>query len=257
MIFASESFAAGEPRPFPGGDTFTIMNALYPVQVEFYKKGQRVGNNKNAPVSWTWAPKAYGIGLDDPQSFDQVIITSEIAQDLTFDISDGVSGVNAITGVVDVVDASKEKTKEGLSHGGFAYLSAVVSNYNFQQVWNPADSGMNVFISEFEYTDWSAAGYCAVGRHNVALGSVYQSPLNKDFSAPNDADVEIRNHQQTSVILGTSDLMFFKSFEANKGVIHKFDDGPVMLSPGSGFVIQSGAVNHTTVFQCQYTRSPV
>ena len=75
---------------------------------------------------------------------------------------------------------------DGYAYGGVIVRAGVAGQVSHTQLWNPADSGREVFVDQVDHYTTTANGVVSMRRHNVALANLYPTqavPVYSDYPA--------------------------------------------------------------------------
>ncbi len=225
------------PQTFTGtkewlvqGGYFKLLTATYPVTIELFKDG--------APTLYAASAEA---GFYQRVDFDLVRITNPISQETAFLCASADGGSDRLAGEVSVISGEISRVKNGNSFVAFSYGGAVAGQYQHVQLWNPADSGLNAFVTGYTlYT--GAAGRAALRKFTAALASSYApaaNPINKNLSG---AVSSLENRYAASAAYVGDQIGALLRSDAATSPIVAFSE-PIMVPPGYGIGFANVTVN--------------
>lgn len=140
-----------------------------------------------------------------------------------------------ITGEVSVIDSQRVFTANSQAAFGSKSYAAAAGNYPNVQLWNPAGSGVNLFVEEISFTAGASPDAYLIGFANTSL-----STMGGAQQAKRSAGVAVKGEVrfQDSIALAT--------FNAAAGYTYTVDSvgskvfglkTPLMVSPGNGLVV--------------------
>lgn len=183
MSAFQQTLAAGEQAIFPAGDHVTLASAEYPVTIELRRDGKRIARASNVPASWYWHAPTYD---DRAEAFDEVRVTSDTAQTVQVIIERGQSGVQAISGSVQVLESYRAAALN--EYAVTEFYANISGQQSGIQLWNPAGSG-EVFVVDAITVRSDVAGGFSLYGDTTELGTVGQDAVNKYLGGPSKAGV--------------------------------------------------------------------
>ncbi len=220
-----ETFVAGETKTFMvQGEYLEILDAMYAVDVFMMdRSGAQLSTMRNAEASF----------FSRPGNYEVVQVYSANAQTIRLFIGSGDAGTRRISSTVQVVDGGKARTVSGAAFQGSVTCVGVAASYSHTQLWNPAGSGKNLIVSQFQLNSFSAQSV-SVRAHNVALGALYGNcPAKKLGGAASLA--ELRSQTSGGYLPTTADMAAFYC-AANSSLPFKYTE-PVVIPPGQGLTM--------------------
>lgn len=145
-----------------------------------------------------------------------------------------------ITGEVSVIDGGKGRTAANQAFIGVGAIAGAGA-YPHAQIWNPAGSGKNVFVSQIVLTLNTAAAI-GCGLSNVQMATQLQKVKSKRYGGA-DGVAQFRTEANVAQ-LGGNQYAFYAYLPANQPVVWKPAE-PFMLVPGSGLIACPGTVGVT------------
>lgn len=224
------TFAAGETKIFEmSGSYLEVIDAPYPVTVELSDRyGGLAGKMTNAEASFFIA-----------SDYSRITLTSATAQTIRFGYGSGTVGNRKTAGVVSIIDGEKARTLSGGSFFATPATGAVVSQFSFTQLWNPAGSGKNLIVQQLAMASPTA------GQINLHSGTVAYTT---DITATNAGNKRIGSamgiatiRSQTSVTGVTTSLKLF-NIQASTELTWK-PAGSLVVPPGFGINAQHQVAN--------------
>lgn len=142
---------------------------------------------------------------------------------------------------VQTVDGSRVLTDADKAHFGYAYAPAVAGQYGHAQLWNPATSGKNVYIDKLEIAS-PTTGYLFLASSTAAalnpMGTTANA-LSKRIGGT--ASVAQLRFENAAVYLSSVAIwLHYETANVPKDVPLST---PVLLRPGYGLIVATGAVN--------------
>lgn len=227
----SQLLAANQAWPLKiSGSEFRIIDAMWPVTVRYFNGNRIVGQASNV------LPGDYLRGME----FDAVeIINGPMIQNVTVVIASGGAGSDRITGSVEVIDGGKAMTLNNRTFVQSTSAGPVLGEYSMVQLFNPAGSGKNLFLSAMSIScDQQAA--MNLRSYDVQLPTFYGNAKAKKMGG-NTSAAEIRTGTNVAA-LGT--LIVGDYVQAYSRVLFDIDE-PIMLPPGTGVYMMSSQKNST------------
>lgn len=131
-----------------------------------------------------------------------------------------------------------ERVEQGICYCCPPAQAALAGNYSAVQLFNPAASGVNAFISKVWVATTDNTQSVIFRSHNTPLTTFIQSAFNKKIGS---AVGKCEGRKDTLAALpGTNIIYVWQGFQQNQVI--EFTE-PLMLIPGSGIVIVPNAVN--------------
>lgn len=170
----------------------------------------------------------------------------------TVSIGEGWIDDNTITGDVNVIDGGLSRALSGLAFIGTDVCSAAAAQYPHVQLWNPAESGKNVYVPAFSVSV-AVAQVVNVGSLTTGITTTAADFGPKLFGAA--AGVASVRSQSIGTIVITKKIngMFIA---ANGSYDFQLRE-PIVLGPGVGLVLVGGTVNTTITGNFEWFELPV
>jgi len=150
----------------------------------------------------------------------------------------GGANVNASSMSVSVVDGGKARTDAGKAFMAYGYQAPVAAQYSHVQLWNPAASGVNVYV-EKSLISLGVTGGVFIARYNTALTTLSGSLVAKKSSASASAS-QIRNEANAGALY--SGILAALTIPAGTPFMLEFTE-PVLLPPGYGLIFLNQTAN--------------
>lgn len=157
-----------------------------------------------------------------------------------------------ITGDVNVIDNGLSRTLLGSGFLGTVSSGVVAAQYPRAQLWNPAGSGKNLFVSKLAASVSSAMTVSVVSTSVQAAGAG-AATFNKRFGA--GVGVGLLKYEQ-SVSLPVSSYAAAFYCAANSVLWLEFKE-PVMVPPSFGLAVDGQAVNVSVTANYEWIESPL
>lgn len=188
-----------------------------------------------------------------PEVTRGVVISNLSGAAVTGKITIGAGMVtdNAIVGEVSVIDGGRARTAAGIAYSGAAYSAQGAGVYSHIQVWNPAGSGKNLIVGQFNGLYLVGTSGITVTQHNAALTTLYaEQPGNKKLGGA--AGVAELRTQQNAAPLGSANRLYGLS---NGAVLEPKE--PIIVAPGWGLVFRRSQVNEDIQAGGEWFEDPV
>lgn len=231
--------AANEAREVAvQGEYFELRNALYPiVLIELLDRtGSVIARLENPEQSDYCKPGRY----------ETIRITNgPTAQTVRHFYGSGDAGSRRTSGLVridgtsnvSVVDGGRLRSLAGNSYAGGAYSNAVAGQYSEVQLWNPAASGKNLFLTQVNFS--SSANSAIFILSKMTPQANIRAVSNKILGGA--AGVGQLRWGSTPTYLGTEfGYSHVAAFQQNT---LKFSD-PFIIPPGYGLTIQGSTLDN-------------
>jgi hypothetical protein len=140
MKFAFTLVNVGDSVLFPGGDNIAILSSSQSVTLDFLDaNGGTIDRAENVPASFF-----YRKSESESRRIMTVKVTASTAAAVgEILVTNGDSGVSVISGVVEVVDGSKQIVKNGMAFAGFVSSYGTATEYAHAELKNvSADKNM-------------------------------------------------------------------------------------------------------------------
>lgn len=161
----------------------------------------------------------------------------------------GGANINASSMSVSVVDGGLARTKNNKAFSGYCAASPTAGNYAHNQLWNPANSGVNAFVVGISIESSAASTY-AMRSHDAAILNLYSAsaPASKKLGAA-ASSLQLRVEGPAATI-GTSTYLDANYLLASTPLRQKFAE-PIMIAPGTGLLVfnATAAANLLTTFE--------
>lgn len=239
----SATFKAGEVKSYVlAGGYFEIIDAPYPVSVRLVDRyGSVRGVMNNAEASFYMKQG----------DFDAIEITSANAQTIRFAYGSSEAGTRRTAGVVSVVDGGLALTMAGAAHAWTGGSPAVAGQFAQSQMWNPPDSGKNVFIKAFSLSTASGPTSVIAFVNKATIGGANPNqPVavkNQDGTGP---VLTARTGSNAAPTATPKNLAL--AVLAGAGFRQILLQEPVLLVPGAGLVFECTSVNIQINFDIEW-----
>lgn len=151
-------------------------------------------------------------------------------------IGDGELTDNQIAGTVSVVNGELVRVKAGGAFIGLSYDGPTAGQYSHAQIWNPAASGKNVFLTKATaYT--GAVSTVQIKSSTTAIGATSSVLSSKKLGAAGPSS-ELRS-VSNAALLGTQ----IGSFTTNADARDIPFSEPILIPPGYGIITVPQVVN--------------
>lgn len=246
MRTIQEDFGVNEVKRFVVGGSryFRLLTTSYPLDIEFHRDNQNLGQKSLQVESGYYAEPGGG--------FDEVLITNgAAAQTVKLAVATGkggydrisgtvsIAGTVGVSGSVSVIDGGKALTLTNNAFLANVALGAVAAQYAHAQIWNPAASGKQTIVKSVAIRSGTGGGI--TGRfHNAQLANGYLGVASK---LEGGALPSTLGRTENSVaLLGSGAVFFGCAIQANTTYLHKFDE-PLIFGAGRGLLLEHGVVN--------------
>lgn len=228
------ALAAAVPMILPfQGKQFYLVNANYPVDVEFFDaNNQNAGEKLEAIEAGSWAEPENG--------FSSIRLASATAQTIKFIISTGRAGVFRVSGNVAVVDGRVARTLAGAAFMGQVATNAVAAQYGHVQLFNPAGSGKRAVVEQIVMSA-SLADVPQIFRYDTPLTRLFGYAPSKNVGGT-VSTMELRA-QENATQLATAPIFLLERVAANTTAPPLVLASPIVVRPGYGLECISGIVN--------------
>jgi len=234
---------AGEWRSefVPLSAFFMLLDTVAAVDVEF---SEEVGSS---PETARGIESGFLVrqGKGDPIGF--LRFYSSVTQAIKFGYSNREADSKKVTSTVSVVDGSGEVVVRGEAFAAVIRSVAGVSRYPHIQLYNPAGSGVNLFVTKAKLNQQSGGNVSLkLGAYSTQLSTVEATYgiSNKDLSSASLGSAEARREEPTSILgsLGSLvDLQVVPIYEPFDVLLPE----PVLIRPGAGLLGWAGVANVT------------
>lgn len=215
------------------GEIFRVVSAPYTLDLIFQKGGRTVEEVLGAEAGYTVLPKG---------GFDFVTMTSAQGQSVSFFYSSGSVIIDRIAGDVTVVDGARGRVEGNSSYFGTAYSVGGGGQFGHAQLWNPAGSGFNAFVTRLWCWNTTLAGVLEWRTHNATVGALYGSANNPLPKKAGGTASALENRASINPTRLGNFLGQVATQALNQTVAVEFTD-PIMLPPGFGLHVCAGAAN--------------
>lgn len=196
------------------------------ISVDLFKDGQKV----NVDFSGCDA----GDATRAPKGYDQIVVTSTVAQTVTFQVMRGQFESNKVVGEVSVISGEVARSKAGVAFWAYASVGAVAAQFGQIELWNPVASGKRIIVEEV-FPDPTTAGYVSLRDHNAAFATLIGNAASKlGGAALSSAEIRTTNNAAAQGTL----ISFTKTTLGTR----KFGE-PIVVTPGRGLVISDLTAN--------------
>jgi len=183
--------------------------------------------------------------------FQRVAITSSVAQDIKFLISNGESGTRSvagtvavagtvsITGNVNVISSDKARTLSNSAFLNYANSGGNAGYLPHNQLWNPNGSGKNLVVESIVVSSGTAQ---ALRVASSAAGGSFPTAQTYGFSKQLGGAAGVgqtRTHNTTAAFIGT--LMYNTAVLANTPLVIQLRE-PIIIPPNYGLIVAGSVV---------------
>jgi len=144
-----------------------------------------------------------------------------------------------IAGSVEVIDGGRNRTLAGSAFFAEVSVAASAAMYSVAQLFNPVGSGGNLVVNRLNLAS-GAGGAFGVGWHAGAVLAPLGGTASKRVSGGFVSVAQTRGG--TTAAIGAVGQWFTMQMPANGFVPYKMEE-PIVLPPGTGLSVWSGAVN--------------
>jgi hypothetical protein len=156
-----------------------------------------------------------------------------------------------ISGSVEVIDGGRDRTLANRAFWGQAGVGVVAAQYPHVQLFNPAASGVNVYIPSIVVSS-GTAGFVGIGVQFAALDFVNFGTSKKVGGSAAKSEVQRRN-----INIKTWGAQFTsRQVQANVSVEKKLAE-PILLTPGWGAVVWHETVATDLSAEFEFIEIPV
>lgn len=160
-----------------------------------------------------------------------------------------------ITGTVDVVDGGRTRTLAGTAFSGAFATTPNAGQFTVIGMFNPANSGKNVFVEQMIISANKAGEFGIVTNNAMVANNVGNagSTSNKKAGGPVSACVFTRATQAAG---GTPGALLMDSYSvANQAFPYKPTE-PIMLPPGYGIAISHAVPDASVILTVEHFEEP-
>jgi hypothetical protein len=245
------AIGAGETlRIHVPGTFFQLMEASAAVDVSIMRAHSIFGDAEAVPLGFSVGP------LNDAEAFDGVEIYSATAQTVKVCIARGavdLRSITQVTGTVQVVNGELSRVMANEAFGASVGIGAVAGQYSVAQLYNPADSGVNVVLSKLSAAVSATALLSVVGS-SAAIGTSNGTGVSKKIGGAGTV-VEGRKLNTASALLLPS-LLIDKISVVNHSKEIGFLE-PIVIPPGNAVEMWLDTVNVSLIAAFQWYEVPV
>ena len=163
-------------------------------------------------------------------------------------VGDGDITDNRVTGSVEVVDGGKNRTSSGSAHIATFNVGPFASAWSVGMLWNPTNSGKNIFVKTLSFSHSVTASYGAQLATALGTGLTQTNMIApKRNGATSVAQTYVSN--STYAVQWTAPYGSYATANLAANNIDKtvFQE-PILLQPGSGLVVFSTVNNIQQLF---------
>ncbi len=178
--------------------------------------------------------------------FKQVTLRNESAGQRTGLMLVGSGDIDVpIPSVVQVMDGTRERTKTGLSFKGYIRQAAVAAEYAHVEWFNPADSGVNMWVKSFGVRDGNGVGGSKISLDDKgsAVGTAGTGARSKYFGAAADSIIQQRTLSQGAINSGSGVVNVLWGLPDAQVERWDLKDDPFLIPPGRGMLLYNDLVN--------------
>lgn len=154
-----------------------------------------------------------------------------------------------ISGQVEVIDGGKARAMMDRSAFGYCGSAATASMFSHVQLYNPATSGVNVFVGQIMIGQ--ALVSVNFARQDTPLANFIRNAQRKRLNAPASV-VEMRMQQNASQLIQTTTM---GNIDPTIKLLKLIE--PIMIPPGSGLILVNAAVNDALGGTFEFFEEPV
>ena len=165
-------------------------------------------------------------------------------------VGDGDITDNRVTGSVEVIDGGKNRTLAKTAFMMKMWSAPVTAQYSHWQLWNPINSGKNLFVEKFFVS--SSTGSVATmqfGEMTAQIATLDTTPKTKNFGSGASSVAQGRVEQNISLIsvgqLGELNV------GANQTFAYEFKE-PIMVPPATGFGCRCSNLNTSIMMSAEF-----
>lgn len=222
---------------------FRVVAALWPLTVQFMRRGQVVGE----VVGMLAGDYARGMEYD---AF--VVKNGAVAQIVVLGVSRGTAGSDRITGQVEVIDGGRAKVLSGASFVAAGGVGPVAGQYSYMQLHNPAGSGKSVFVYRVSMSADQAA-VSVMRKYNTALATDYGTGHSKKLGGTASLS---RLRATTDVAILGAPTIYNNFFQAQQANLVRLEE-PILLTEGSGIITTLTLPNSALYTNFEYAEESV
>lgn len=218
-----------------GGNFLFLMSEQSPVTITVLRSHSAIGRAENITSGFRYGPAA--------ARFDELVIESKDGNQQTIQlaISDDPVDYTALTGTVNVIDQSTGRAVALRNEAfmGYAEAAASATLPSYVQLWNPADSGVNVILNRISKYNSGAGGSISEYILNAELAGQIVATTSKNVGGAAAAKAQFYEGNQVAL--------------SGASVIYKISPGgdaardylgrEIVINPGFGYAIANGVAN--------------